>query len=342
MRWKRILLPVALAAGLATPGIAADDAAARFAQTFRRADRRCTDWQFCKDRELPRLWRLAGEYLAARLQAHPGATAGELVAAITRLDRELPHRHRHAPEVEGSAAKLGNGDFIVALRYFETGTVFIIGPEGVRWSIASALRSWRPPSRPSYGSILLLPSGANGNPRFLVEGLRAGNGMTVAAQTSAWRWDGREARLLAVDEHLEMIDDDRPTTIDHDLVIVPTKEIMHAFISCGASNEPSGTWTLRLTANGAESLGHQWVHPELRWADDFFLALSKGRPVERFATAAVVRQLRQHRGKDAIGEMVMELHIEGAATHLVTDADSYTFTFDPRHAGLYAVAVRFE
>ena len=60
-----------------------------------------------------------------------------------------------------------------------------------------------------------------------------GNGVTVLAQTSAWSWDGRKAHLLAIDKHLEMIDDGRRAKIDHDLVIVPTKEIAHTFSSSG-------------------------------------------------------------------------------------------------------------
>ena len=320
----------ALIAGIATQTLAANDVAARYASTFARIDRRCTDWQFCTDRELPLLWRLAGEFLASQLAAHPGATADDLVAAIKQLDREL----------EASATKLANGDFVIALQYFETGTVFIVGPAGVKWSIGSALHCWRASCGPYFGSIKLLPSAANGNPRFLVEALHAGNGMTVGAQTSAWRWDGREAHLLAIDKHSEMIDDDRQTIIDGDLVIVPTKESGHCFISSGAAREPAGTWTLRLTANGAKSLGHQWVHPELRWADDFFSVLIERRPVDRFATAKVAREV--WRNLDC-GVMVTEVRRTGQTVRIATaEGPSWTFTFDPKRAGLYAVAVRFE
>lgn len=334
----RILLAAALIATFSIQGLKAD-ARAAFVQTFQRVDRRCTDWQFCTDRELPQLWRLAGEFLASQLANRPEMTADDLVTALEQLDRDLPRRERHAPEIDASATRLANGDFVIAARYFEAGTVFIIGPARVKWSIASALRCWSRSCGPYYGSITLLPSAANGNPRFLVEACHAGNGATVGAQTSAWRWSGREAQLLAIDKHLEMIDDGRRTNIDHDLVVVPTKELSHTFAGSGASSEPAGTWTLRLTANGAKNLGHQWVHRELRWADDFFFALRKGRPVDRFATASVVREMR--RAEVELGGMVMELRVDGQTLHVVTESGPITFTFDPSHAGLYAVAVHF-
>lgn len=292
------------------------------------------------------MWRFAGEFLASRLTSQPDLTTDDLVAAIKQLDGEISGHERRAPAIGASATKLANGDFVITLRYFETGTVLIIGPARggaarMKWSIASVLRCWRTSCGPYFASIKVLPSARNGNPRLLVKALHGGNGMTVSAQTSAWRWDGREAHLLAIDRHLEMIDDGRQTKIDGDIVIVPTKEIAHSFNSFGATAEPAGTWRLRLTANGAKNLGHQWVSPELRWADDFLFALSKGRPVVRFATRAVARELRRH--FDDFGAMVTECRRDGQTLHLVTaEGPSLTFTFDPHHEELYAVAVRVD
>src|SRR5258708_4064715 len=117
----RILLAAVLIAGLVTQGLAADAVDFRFGQTFRRVDRRCTDWQFCTDRELPQVWLLAGEFLASHLAARPNATSDDLVAALNRLDGELPQRERHAPEIHATATKLANGDFAITIQYFETG-----------------------------------------------------------------------------------------------------------------------------------------------------------------------------------------------------------------------------
>jgi hypothetical protein len=339
----RMLLASILIVGVAAQGLAASDSAARFARTFRRVDRRCTDWQFCTDRELPKVWRHAGEFLASQLSSCPDATTDDLVAAIKRLDGELSQRERNAPPIDASATKLANGDFVIALQYFETGTVFIIGfshggAPRVKWSIADALPCWRASCGPYFAGITLLPSARNANPRFLVDAWHAGNGMTVGAETSAWRWDGREAHLLALDKHQEMIDDDRQTRIDGDMVIVPTKEMAHWFVISGASRDPAGIWTLRLSANGAKSLGHRWVDRELRWADDFLFALSKRRAVDRFASAEVAREVRRH--LDDAGGMLMKWHRDGQTLHLTADS-SFTFTFDPKHVGLYAVAVRF-
>jgi len=342
----RILLTTALIVGPATHGRAASDFAARYAQTFWRVDRRCSDWQHCTDRELPQLWRLAGEFLASRLTSQPDLRTDDLVAAIKQLDGGLSARERRAPAIDASATKLANGDFVITMRYFETGTVLIIGPSHggaarMKWSIVSVLRCWRASCGPYYAFIKVLPSARNGNPRLLVEATHGGNGTTVGAQTSAWRWDGREAHLLAIDRHLEMIDDGRQTKIDGDIVIVPTKELAHSFNSFGGTLEPAGTWRLRLTANGAKNLGHQWVSRELRWADDFLFALGNGRPVGRFATRAVARELLRH--FDDFAAMVTEWRRDGQTLHILTaEGPSLTFTFDPRHEELYAVAVRVD
>jgi len=53
-----------------------------------------------------------------------------------------------------------------------------------------------------------------------------------------------------------------------------------------------------------------------------------------------VRELR--RSDVGLGGMVMELRVDGRTLHLVTDNGSLTFTFDPKHVRLYAVAVRFD
>ena len=207
----RMVLAIALIVAASTPAFAASDAAAHYAQTFRRIDRRCGDWQLCTDRELPRMWRVAGEYLAAQLTSRSDSTADDLVAAIKRLDAGLSWRERRAPAVDATATKLANGDFVVTLQYFETGTVLIVGcsrggAARMKWSIARSLRCWRSSCGPHFASITILPSARNGDPRFLVKALHSGNGLTVSAQTSAWRWDGRKAHLLAIDQHPETIE----------------------------------------------------------------------------------------------------------------------------------------
>lgn len=292
------------------------------------------------------MWRLAGAYLASRLTSRPDLTADDLVAAVKELDAGLSWRERHAPAIDATATKLGNGDFVITLQYFETGTVLIAGASRggaarMKWSIASVLRCWRASCGPYSAGIEVLPSARNGDPRFLVEAVHGGNGVTVSAQTSAWRWDGSEAHLLAIDQHLESLEDDRQTSIDGDVVIVPTKEVARSFSSLGATREPAGTWRLRLTANGAKNLGHQWVSRELRWADDFLFALSEGRAVGRFATPAVARELLRH--FDDFAGMVTECQREGQTLHVVmAEGPSLTFTFDARREAFYAVAVRVD
>jgi hypothetical protein len=53
--------------------------------------------------------------------------------------------------------------------------------------------------------------------------------------------------LLAIDEHLEMIDDGRRTKTHHDLVIVPTKEITHSPTSSLSRSAAAGTQSSALS-----------------------------------------------------------------------------------------------
>src|SRR5260221_10859604 len=103
-----MLLTTALIAGPATHGRAASDFAARYAQTFWLVDRRCSNWQLCTDRELPQLWRLAGEVLASRLTSQPDLTTDDLVASVKQLYSVRSGRELLAPAIDASDTKLAN------------------------------------------------------------------------------------------------------------------------------------------------------------------------------------------------------------------------------------------
>jgi len=110
---------------------------------------------------------------------------------------------------------------------------------------------------------------ATGEPRFYVDANFSGNGMTVGAQTSVWAWNGQEARLLAVHDYSNMIDDGRQVEFDgHDLT-VPTKEELGPFSTYGPGTDPEATWTLHITPDGVEDRGVRWRDAELYWVVQF-------------------------------------------------------------------------
>lgn len=322
--------------------------AAAFSATYSQIGRTC-DWQLCHDRRLRKLWELVGDWLAADLEAHPTASGADLTARLKALHAELG----------GEAVELGGGDFVVTAHIFETGTVFILGRSGegaarIKWSIDrfaasptadEKLRCWQVSADcgPLYGSAKLLSATAAGETRFYVDANYAGNGMTVGAQTSVWAWNGREARLLAVDGHLVMIDDDRQIAFDGQTLVVPTKEEPRTFFSCGACPEPAGTWTLRLTPGGAEDLGHRWRDPELQWADELFDALTKGRNTGELAAPAVVGELKPR--LEDLSSMLMEWSRADGPPKILSmmlDGVALTFTLELREGHLYATAVVVE
>jgi len=205
-----LLAPMPAAAAQRSPG----EIKSAYAAVIAHLDQTC-DWQFCQDLEVRHAWTLAGEWLAIYLDAHPVAAPADLEASLADLD---PHSANgkasdSVATLRGQALDLGQGDFLVALQYFETGTWFVVGrnaPVGarVKWSIdafagsfavPSSLRCWKVGADcgPLYAGIVPLPPADGGRPRFYVNAGYAGNGMTIGAQTSVWIWTGTAARPLA-------------------------------------------------------------------------------------------------------------------------------------------------
>ena len=294
-----LLLPGVGSPAEAPPGRRLAQIKSTYTATLAQIDRTC-DWQFCHDKRLHKAWALAGDWLAATLDDHPNATAADLDASLAKLD---PHKDEEA--MWHQVLDLGQGDFLVAATYFETGTFFIVGrgPQGkalLKWSIDaysasldkdSPLRCWNVEAEcgPLFASLAPLPSTESGHPCFYVHANYAGNGMTVGAQTSVWSWTGSAAHLLTVIGYAQMIDDGRSIHFDGRDLSIPIKEQPRAFISSGGSPDPQGIWTLRITPRGVQDLGHRWSQPELEWFDRLSDAVQKGRD-----TAALARRLRSH------------------------------------------------
>jgi hypothetical protein len=346
-----------------TPEERARRITAAYWPTYHQMSRKAC-FQFCREPVVRRLWGLIGEWLAAELDAHPTASAEALVASLARLDqRPAGPPAENEPPLEADAMALLPGDFLVILRYAETGTFLVVGrsPNGkarVKWAIDRYARSpgvnrelgcW--PVQRDCGPLFSgpakpLPPTSKGEPRFYINAIYAGNGLTVGAQTSIWAWNGRNARPLVVRNYAVWLDDDRPTRCDGEHLVVPVKPWPRSFWAGGDMRDPQGTWTARLTPDGAEDLGERWNDPELQWADQFFDALRKRRDTRRLAAPEVARKLKTHlkthRDVD-LGGMLMEW----SATHgtpdtfsiWVLDAGKFTFTLVRRGDHLYATAV---
>lgn len=325
----------------------------QYARTLAAIDRKC-DWQFCRGRRVERLWSLAGKWVSEYLDVNDDCAARCIEKAFEALDGRMPHSSRDRGELEVSALSLAGDDFALTLQYGEVGTVFIVGRiatrHAVKWSITSSatddeLACWRPRSDcgPMYGALLRLPDIVDGERRFVVDANVAGNGFTVGAQTSIWSWNGHRARLLAVDEHAQMIDDPRDIELRGDLLVVPEKEQLDAFLTGGSSPDPRGEWTAQLTASGAVDRGHRWFEPEVRWANEFFAAVENRRSTERLAAPEVRRTLDAMH--EEFGGFLFEYSVASQPAHtlrLVLEQGTFTFTFDAARKDLYAIDVKIE
>jgi hypothetical protein len=323
-----------------------------YAAVIAQLDPTC-DWQFCHDKRLRKAWALAGDWLAATLEEHPAATAADLDASLAEID---PHKGEESA-LSHQVLDLGQGDFLVAVSYGETGTFFVVGKEPkatarVKWSIDSytqflakhsILHCWNVEADcgPFFASLAPLPPTARGHPRFYVDAGKAGNGMTIGAQLTVWSWTGSAARLLGSILYSEMIDDDRKIQFDGRDLILPIKEDAESFISSGASPDPQGTWKLRITPRGVQDLGHRWSQPELQWFDRLSDTVQKGRDTRELAAPAVARRLKPLR--EDLHEMLMSWSVKrGKTTQLSVTLEDLTlsFTLVKRGGNLYATAVR--
>ncbi len=176
---------------------------------------------------LYRQWSLAGEWVAAWLDAHPSAGAETLDAAFSEL---VP------TEEPGEHLTLGKGAFLITAPG-SIGNVFIVAKLNdhyrLAWSTAQAqeasgeqaeiLAAWRAENAQhgvrgpywaasgSAGSVIPrlgeLPVDGKGRSRFFIDGTYAQSaGGTVGNQISLWVWDGTNAHLLIARGYTSMID----------------------------------------------------------------------------------------------------------------------------------------
>lgn len=189
---------------------------------------------------------------------------------------------------------LGAGLLLAAPKTLEFGTVFLIGPRNghlvTLWSIDRSPRSPKDPHNligawrleregqacreqnerdrwgycgPLYSSPGLLPPDAQKRPRFYLDaGYAQPIGATIAAQTSIWTWDGRQALLQWVDLHVSVVDDTPGASFQNGIFTVTAKTEFGSFFNCGSCNyRPADRLPCRQT-HPCTDVQRQFAHRE--------------------------------------------------------------------------------
>jgi hypothetical protein len=139
--------------------------------------------------------------------------------------------------------------------------------------------------------IVPLSPATNGHPRFLVDAVQSADGGTALAQLSVWEWTGSEAALVLIKTYQYAWDQDS-FHFDGTTLRIGTKEDLVSYFSCGMCSDPKGVWTLRITPEGVEDLGHRFLNPEMQWADKLLSAIAEGKDVSGMARPEVVTAIK--------------------------------------------------
>jgi hypothetical protein len=336
-------------------------------------------------------WGLAGEWAAVYLESHPNPSTRELDGIFEGFAPK-PHGVKsqygdfleyHDYSFTGSAFRIGAGIYVVQASYsveFPTGTFMVVarnhdGHFQALWNIKELAEKhyaqrdeigrWLYLVRRAYyngplavSRIVPLRPLANGHTRFLVDAYQAADGGTALGQLSIWEWDGAQAMPLLVElfHHLWNSDGAR---FDGRTLRVSTKEELNTFSSCGGCPDPRGVWSIRITPDGVQDLGHRFLEPELQWADDLFSKVDKGMDTTELAEPVVVAALKarmqeekvQHPPDPSLGPdfywgMLDRCRVirrgRGGAFELVLDEFQLRFSYVLRNGKPYFMDVKFE
>jgi hypothetical protein len=246
---------------------------------------------------LARQWSLAGEWVAAWLNAHPHAGPSGVKDALANL----------APSSTPKYLVLNDTTFLVVAPS-PIGNVFIVSKFGdgyrVAWSTAQVqeasgesadvLAAWRAEhallggrgpywaASGSAGPVIpqlgILPSDAKGDARFYIDGMyQQGAGGTVGAQISLWVWDGVTARPQLTRGYTFMIDQKVGTRMEGDLLKVQQKKFFRSLSSCGQCEERQTDWIVRVLPDGMKEVGEKSLVPELDAVDELFFRVISGK-----------------------------------------------------------------
>lgn len=273
---------------------------------------------------LKRGWDLAGEWAADYIEMHPHASALELKNIFQGFAPEPKGvKSKYGDFLEypnycftGSAISIGPAIHVVKATYFRdssTGTFMVVARGGdghlhALWNIKDvAIKHYAQQdeigrwahlvSRHYYNGPLdvskLLPiyPAANGHPRFAVDAYQSADGGTILAQLSIWEWDGLEAQPLLLQVY-QYAADYGSLQFDGKTLRIKTKEEPETFFSCGMCPEPRGIWTLRITPNGVQDLGHRFQKPEFQWADELLLRAQNREDAKDLATQSAIEAVQ--------------------------------------------------
>jgi hypothetical protein len=258
---------------------------------------------------LAQQWSLAGDWVAAWLNAHPHSGAAGVRAAILEL----------APSSTPQYLVLNDTTFLVVSPGL-VGNVFIVSKSGgnyrLAWSTeqpqdasgksAALLVAWRAKNARygdwttsgSAGSIVnvrlgILPSDAKGRPRFYIEGTYAQEaGGTVAEQISLWVWDGVTARPQLSRYFLVMLDQKVKTRMEGDFLKVQQKKDFRTFFPCGECEGRQTDWIVRITPENITEVGEKSLVPELDAVDELFYRVINSKSAADIAAPAVIKAAR--------------------------------------------------
>jgi hypothetical protein len=273
---------------------------------------------------LKRGWTIAGAWAAAYLENHPTPSNRELEHIFDGFAPEpqgvkseygdfLEYREYN---FSGRAVRIGEGIYVVESHYFRdtsTGTFMVVarnhdGHFQALWNIKDLAEKHYAQrgeigrwlylvSRAYYngpldvGKVLPLPPLKDGHARFLVNAFQSADGGTIGAQLSIWEWDGAEAKPLLVKLYQYAVDFGS-LRFDGRIVRILTKEGLGTLFSCGECATPRGVWTIRITPDGVQDLGHRFLTPEIQWADELLSKIEKGEDASGLAGPEVIAALK--------------------------------------------------
>jgi hypothetical protein len=206
---------------------------------------------------------------------------------------------------------------------------------------------------PLGGRVLALPPARSGRPRFLTNAIEhAGMGLEVPGQIGVWEWTGSEA----VPEFLHGY----TTTgglakLQGNRILISTKESPRMFFTCGSCEDPTGTWTLRVTPDGVTDLGHSFADPLMPFVDDLLDRVAHHRDAQALASrsarerlAKVLAELQEEEKQGYLRGlgMLMGWKVRGRGNHrtveLETDWAHLILTVEQRAGKPYVTSVRSE
>ena len=270
-------------------------------------------------------WDLAGSWAAEYLETHPMSSTNDLKGIFEGFapkPRRVKSQYGDFLEYSdysfrGSAVRIGPSTYVAEASYgvdFLTGAFMVVarsrdGHFRALWNIKDLaerhyaqrdeIGRWMHLVRRAYYNgplavekVLRLSSAANGHPRFMVDAYQGADGGTGLAQLSIWEWDGAEAKPLLVEVYYYPLDF-RGFRFDGRTLRISTKEELVVLYSCGMCALPEGTWTVRITPGGVQNLGHRFLQPEIRWADELLSKMTKGEDATNLAEAKVVDALKR-------------------------------------------------